>query len=104
MLRLEWTTPAADQLEHAQDYYHALNPMAATLMALRIVEAAQRQCEQPAMGRPGRVAGTREWVVGKTPYLLVYRERGMRWRCCTCGTRRRTGCDTRVIPERGGAA
>ncbi len=76
MLRLEWTTPAADQLEHAQDYYHALNPMAATLMALRIVEAAQQLCGRPAMGRPGRVPGTREWVVGRTPYLLVYRERG----------------------------
>lgn len=28
------------------------------------------------MGRPGRVSGTREWVVSGTPYLLVYRERG----------------------------
>ena len=76
MLRLEWTTPAADQLEHAQDYYHALNPMAATLIAMRIVEAARRLCEQPMIGRPGRVPGTREWVVNQTPYLLVYRERG----------------------------
>ena len=76
MLRLEWTAPAADQLEHAQDYYHALNPMAATLMALRIVEAAQRLCEQPNMGRSGRVPETREWSVQKTPYLLVYRTRG----------------------------
>jgi len=76
MLRLEWTTPAADQFEHAQNYYHALNPMAATLMALRIVEAAQRLCEQPALGRPGRVPSTREWVVARTPYLLVYRAHG----------------------------
>lgn len=49
-MRLEWTTPAADQLEHAQDYYHALNPKAATLMAMRIVEAAHLLCEQPGMG------------------------------------------------------
>lgn len=76
MLRLEWTTPAADQLELAQDYYHALNPMAARLMAVRIVEAAQRLCEEPFIGRQGRVAGTREWIVGRTPYLLVYREHG----------------------------
>ncbi len=76
MLRLEWTTPAADQLEHAQTYYHALNPMAATLMAMRIVEAAQRLCDQPSMGRLGRVPGTREWVVSRTPYLLVYRASG----------------------------
>ncbi len=76
MLRLEWTTPAADQLEQAQDYYHSLNPMAATLMAMRIVEAAQRLCEEPSIGRQGRVRGSREWVVGRTPYLLVYRECG----------------------------
>lgn len=76
MLRLEWTTPAADQLEHAQDYYHGLNPKAATLMAMRIVEAAHLLCEQPGMGRPGRVTGTREWMVPRTPYLLVYRAQG----------------------------
>lgn len=76
MLRLEWTTPAADQFEYAQDFYHALNPVAAKAMALRLMEAAQRLCEHPTMGRPGRVPGTREWVVARTPYLVVYRERG----------------------------
>jgi plasmid stabilization system protein ParE len=25
------------------------------------------------MGRPGRAAGTREWVVHGLPYLIVYR-------------------------------
>jgi len=76
MLRLEWTKPAARQLEHAQDCYHGLNPRAATPMAQRIVDAARRLCDRPALGRPGRVPGTREWVVSRTPYLLVYRERG----------------------------
>ncbi len=76
MLRLEWATPALEQFEHVQDYYHALSPAAAALMAHRIVDAAQRLCMRPALGRPGRVSGTREWVVYGTPYLLVYRERG----------------------------
>lgn len=73
MLRLEWATPAADQFEHAQDHYHALNPRAATLMARRILEAVERLRVHPAAGRTGRVPGTREWVVDRTPYLLVYR-------------------------------
>lgn len=75
MLRLEWATPAADELEAAQDYYQALNPIAATMLARRIVEAAARLCRTPQMGRRGLRAGTREWVVQRTPYLLVYRER-----------------------------
>jgi plasmid stabilization system protein ParE len=27
---------------------------------------------QPGMGRIGRVAGTREWIISGTPYFLVY--------------------------------
>ncbi len=73
MLRLEWSTPAADELEAAQSYYDGLNPMAARLLARRIVDAAKRLREQPQIGRPGLRNGTREWVVSRTPYVLVYR-------------------------------
>ena len=72
-MRLEWSTPAADELEAAQSYYHGLNPMAARLLARRIVDAAKRLREQPQIGRPGLRNGTREWVVSRTPYVLVYR-------------------------------
>lgn len=73
MLRLEWATPAADEPEAAQTCYHELNPMAARVLARRIVEAAMRLREQPQIGRPGLREGTREWVVARTPYVLVYR-------------------------------
>lgn len=73
MLRLEWTTPAADELEAAQRYYHDLNPTAARMLARRIVEAAGRLRRHPHLGRAGLRAGTREWVVVRTPYVLVYR-------------------------------
>ncbi|MBS0432957.1 MAG: type II toxin-antitoxin system RelE/ParE family toxin [Proteobacteria bacterium] len=76
MLRLEWTTPAADQLEAAQAYYFELNPAATRLLAGRIVEAGKRLREHPEIGRFGLRAGTREWVVSRTPYLLVYRVQG----------------------------
>lgn len=50
--------------------------MAATVLARRIVEAATRLCQTPQIGRPGLRVGTREWVVQRTPYVLVYCERG----------------------------
>ena len=74
MLRLEWTTPAADELEAAQTYYHDLNPIAARTLARRIVAAARGLRERPQIGRSGLREGTREWVVSRTPYVLVYRE------------------------------
>ncbi len=73
MLRLEWTTPAIDALEAAQSYYHELNPVAARMLARRIFEAAQRLRQNPQIGRAGLREGTREWVIARTPYLLVYR-------------------------------
>lgn len=73
MLGLEWTQPAADALEAAQSYYHELNPNAAHALARRVLDAARRLQEHPHLGRPGLRQGTREWVVSRTPYLLVYR-------------------------------
>jgi len=32
--------------------------------------------QQPGLGRPGRVPGTRELVVGHTRYIVPYRVRG----------------------------
>ncbi|OLH23099.1 type II toxin-antitoxin system RelE/ParE family toxin, partial [Xanthomonas oryzae] len=41
MLRRDWTVPAATQLAHAQDHYHALNPTAAAAMARQVLEATR---------------------------------------------------------------
>jgi len=32
--------------------------------------------EQPKLGRPGRVKGTRELVISNTPFIAVYRLKG----------------------------
>jgi plasmid stabilization system protein ParE len=41
-----------------------------------VLEAVAMLPEQPGMGRPGRVSGTRELVVLKTRYIVPYRVRG----------------------------
>jgi addiction module RelE/StbE family toxin len=45
----------------------------ADLVESRIHEAARLLREVPAMGRPGRVRGTRGLIVQRTSYILVYR-------------------------------
>lgn len=71
-LKLKWTKRALQQLENAQDYIAQDNPTAANEVAARIAEAVYLLLTQPKMGRKGRVAGTFEWIVKQTPYLIVY--------------------------------
>lgn len=58
-------------------YYAERNPMAALRMLEEIDHAAQSlvAATLPAKGKPGRVPGTRELVLGThTPYILIFRE------------------------------
>ena len=43
---------------------------------LRIREQAHALRDFPSAGRPGRVRGTRELVIDRTPYIVAYRVRG----------------------------
>ena len=52
------------------------NPVAAGRVVQRISRAADLLEKNPALGRPGRVAGTRELIVAETPYIVPYRVRG----------------------------
>lgn len=71
-LKLKWTRRALEQLTEAQAYIAEENPGAARKVGERIAEATELLLTQPLMGQRGRVGGTREWVVLRTPYFLVY--------------------------------
>ena len=75
ILQIKWTRPALADLVEAQAYISRENPQAAEVIAQRIWEATQSLADNPRIGRNGHVAGTREWVVQRTPYLVVYRIR-----------------------------
>ncbi len=74
-MRVKWTRKALANLDSAVEYIAADKPVAAAGVARKIVNAAENLADQPRMGRPGRVAGTRELVVLGLPYILPYVEK-----------------------------
>lgn len=76
MLKIEWSSPAIQDLKAAGDYITQDNPRAAKEMAGRVLECVEYLLDQPNLGRPGRLSGTREVVVSGTPFIVIYRIRG----------------------------
>jgi addiction module RelE/StbE family toxin len=74
--RLEYAPRFFRRLEDIKERIAAENPAAASRMIERIRAAVARLAETPAAGRPGRVAGTRELVIPRTPYIVPYRVKG----------------------------
>ena len=73
-MRIVWSDEALDDLQSLRAFIGQDSPKAARDMALRIASAVERLLEpHPDIGRPGRVAGTRELVIAQTPYIVPYR-------------------------------
>ena len=77
-MTIVWSSRAIEHLTHLRSYIARDNPKAAHQIAATLIEAVERLAEFPNLGRPGRVAGTRELVVPGTPYVIPYRLRGDR--------------------------
>lgn len=73
-MRVKWLQVALANLEAAADYIAEDNPAAGRFVQ-EIFRATALLARNPAMGRPGRVPGTRELVIPNTPYILPYRVR-----------------------------
>ncbi len=74
-MKLVWLS-VAQELRFAQlDYIAERNPHAALRMDAEIEKQANRLQDHPNLGRAGRVDGTRELVIQRTPFILVYRVR-----------------------------
>jgi toxin ParE1/3/4 len=73
--QIRWLKTALKNLDEEVSYIAADNPSAARLVLQRIMEAVRLLATQPAIGRPGRVAGTRELPAPRTLYLIPYRVR-----------------------------
>jgi toxin ParE1/3/4 len=53
-------------------------PGAAERLAMRIVALVEALRNHPFLGRAGAETGTRELIIGGTPYIVIYRVRGKR--------------------------
>lgn len=75
-MRVRWLREASRNLSEEAAYIAAEDLAAARLVVQRSLTAVETLKSQPSIGRPGRVPGTRELVVARTPYLVPYRVRG----------------------------
>ncbi|MET4691112.1 type II toxin-antitoxin system RelE/ParE family toxin [Sinorhizobium fredii] len=71
-MRLVWARYALDDRDNIFSHIESENPKAAAHMDEEIVRAARRLLDFPESGRPGRIAGTRELVIPRTPYIAAY--------------------------------
>ena len=71
-MQITWLPRARADVVHARQYIEQHNPGGAQRLVLALYTAAQRIAAAPHLGRPGRVARTRELVVPRTPYIVAY--------------------------------
>jgi toxin ParE1/3/4 len=72
-MRVRWTDPAQTDFLEILGYIARDNPAAAARLGRRLLAAINPLTTQPRLGRPGRVAGTRELVISRLPYVAIYR-------------------------------
>lgn len=72
-MKLTWSRLARRDLYELISYIAKDSVQGSALVAARILNTAELLVRVPRGGRPGRVPGTRERAVSRTPYLLVYK-------------------------------
>lgn len=70
---LDWLPAANDNRFEQLDYIAQDSPLAAIGQDEEIERQVNMLLQQPKMGRIGRLKGTRELVISRTPFIVVYR-------------------------------
>ena len=71
-MNVVWTRKARRDLDEIFNHILKENPRAAVEVLDRIDKLAAHLAEHPGMGRPGRVANTRELIIPGLPWILPY--------------------------------
>lgn len=73
---IKWLKKALKKLEQAYTVIAKDDPEAAFRVILKIEAAVRQLFEFTNLGRGGQVEGTRELIIPKTPFIVVYRVKG----------------------------
>jgi toxin ParE1/3/4 len=74
-MNIRWSPQALQDIASLRAFVAEDNPTAAQRLVLRIADSIETLADHPGIGRPGRVPGTRELVIARTPYIVPYRVR-----------------------------
>lgn len=69
---VRWLSPAEQDLSNLVDWYEENAPDYLTQVTQQILKASLSLQNMPLRGRAGLVDGTRELLVPRLPYMLVY--------------------------------
>ncbi len=72
-MQVQWTVKAGSDRENAINTIAEDSLIAALSQLDEMERQTDRLADYPKLGRPGRVKGTRELVVNRTPFIIVYR-------------------------------
>lgn len=72
-MKIIWAESARQDLRTIEAYILEDNPIAAYDTIINIINKVETLLSaNPAIGRAGRVMGTRELVINRTPYIVLY--------------------------------
>ncbi len=72
-MKIEWSFFAVEDRTIIFDYIEQDDPLSAIAVDERIMEQTAKLSRFPECGRPGRIEGTRELVINRTPFIVAYR-------------------------------
>ncbi|WP_049736363.1 type II toxin-antitoxin system RelE/ParE family toxin [Rhizobium ecuadorense] len=74
-MKLVWRAKAASDRKRAIQFIADQNVGAAISQLDEIERQTDLLIDQPEIGRPGRIDGTRELVISRTSFIVIYRVR-----------------------------
>jgi len=71
-MKVIWSAASVRHLQEVVEYLQGESAAGAVTIRRRILETVRRVGQMPYSGRIGRIDGTREAVVPRSPYIVVY--------------------------------